>query len=176
MILKRRGNTNYNYLSLNFLSRAANLTALKFSHSDFSEIILSKQGDKNATLWHVFLEKSSSSSCIFPYFLCSLNSTLEQMVGPNFDIKHPFKALSTPTFILQRQQLYPLARSVAWRNLENSSYQKPTRIISPAGDRLVGTNWNHCSSAILVSFKLFLKCRHFNTQSKPRGTVHSRLI
>lgn len=56
---------------------------------------------------------------------------------------------------LQRQQLYPLARSVVWRNLENSSYQKPTRIISPAGDRLVGTNWNHCTSAILVSFKLF---------------------
>lgn len=113
---------------------------------------------------------------VSPDFLSSLNSTLEQMVGPNLYIKNPFKALSTPTSFLQRQQLYPLARSLAWRNLENSSYQKPTRIIYPAGDRLVGTNWNHCSPAILVSFKLFLKCRHFNTQSKPRGTVHSRLI
>jgi len=49
-------------------------------------------------------------------------------------------------------------------------------MVFPAGERLVGTNWSHCSLALLFSFNLFLKCRHFNTQSEPYRTVHSKLI
>lgn len=98
MTPKNTGNTDYNYLTLSFLLKVQTCQLLNSAlQISFAGIIYLNNVIQMLLFRTLVFGKIIQSSWVFHYFLCSLNCTLEQIVGPNFYIKEPFKALSPPS-------------------------------------------------------------------------------